>query len=439
MKILIIGGTGELGQWFARFFLNQGYEVTVSGKSGRVEIAKKLGVEFADDVKQSAKNSDIVMISVPINVTEKVIKDVAPNMQSGSLLMDVTSVKVGPMNAMKQFAPEGVEILGTHPMFGPSIPNLKGQTIILCPDKDYKDGYWFPIIKNIFKSNGAHVEILDAEKHDKMMAVIQGLTHFAYITIGSTFTELNFDVAESRKFMSPIYEIMVDIVGRILAQNPYLYAMIQMNPYITPVHESFINQCKKISDIVREQDIESFVKEMKKAAIHFRDTESALRRSDKLINLKISEYEYLLHSLEKNKEVALKHIYSGVVHTGVLKNVSPISVRLKRNKKSIELKLENIQLLKDSELQRWKIENLQHTNRDISVIIPKNANPEVIKDIISKTSGVISVEIIDIYDKLPNTDRNSVTYRITIIGDRNPYEILSKVEDLLIGIGCIRR
>ncbi|MFQ6119388.1 MAG: prephenate dehydrogenase, partial [Methanosarcinales archaeon] len=161
---------------------------------------------------------------------------------------------------------------------------------------------------------------------------------------------------------------------------------------------------------------------MKKAAIHFRDTESALRRSDKLINLKISEYEYLLHSLEKNKEVALKHIYSGVVHTGVLKNVSPISVRLKRNKRSIELKLENIQLLKDSELQRWKIENLQHTNRDISVIIPKNANPEVIKDIISKTSGVISVEIIDIYDKLPNTDRNSVTYRITIIGDRDPYE-----------------
>ncbi|MFQ6119389.1 MAG: prephenate dehydrogenase/arogenate dehydrogenase family protein [Methanosarcinales archaeon] len=238
MKILIIGGTGELGQWFARFFLNQGYEVTVSGKSGRVEIAKKLGVEFADDVKQSAKNSDIVMISVPINVTEKVIKDVAPNMQSGSLLMDVTSVKVGPMNAMKQFALEGVEILGTHPMFGPSIPNLKGQTIILCPDKDYKKGYWLPIIKNIFESNGAHIEILDAEKHDKMMAVIQGLTHFAYITIGSTFTELNFDVAESRKFMSPIYEIMVDIVGRILAQNPYLYAMIQMNPYITPVHES---------------------------------------------------------------------------------------------------------------------------------------------------------------------------------------------------------
>jgi len=94
MKILIIGGTGELGQWFTRFFRRRGGEVTIWGKSGRIEVAEELGVVYAHDLGAAIRESDIVIISVLIDVTEEMIKEVAPKMSRGSLLMDLSLIHI---------------------------------------------------------------------------------------------------------------------------------------------------------------------------------------------------------------------------------------------------------------------------------------------------------------------------------------------------------
>lgn len=264
-KVLILGGTGEMGQWFTRFFKERGYEVTVWGKGGKIEVAKKLDVPFALDLEAVIPESDIVIVSVPINATEETIAEIAPKMKAGSILMDFTSIKVGPVEAMRKFAPKDVEILGTHPMFGPTIPTIRGQTVILVPVKGYSEK-WFPVIRQLFEESGAHVEITTAEEHDRLVSVVQGLTHFAYIAIGTTIDRLDFDVKKSRKFVSPVYSIMLDFVGRILGQNPYLYALIQMeNPGVPEVHEAFIKECEELSSLVKAHDEEGFVRKMKAA------------------------------------------------------------------------------------------------------------------------------------------------------------------------------
>ena len=227
-RILILGGTGETGSWFARYFKEKGFNVAVWGPSGKVEVAKRMGVRYAHDMVKEAEESDIVLISVLIEKTVEVIRMVAPHMHPGSLIMDVTSIKSDPVSAMRTYAPVGVEVLGTHPMFGPTTPSLSGQTIIFTPGEE--TGKWLPIIQSLFESDGAHIGILEAEEHDEMMAVVQALTHFAYIGIGAALKALDFDVQRSRLFMSPVYEIMIDFVGRILDQNPELYASIQKNP-----------------------------------------------------------------------------------------------------------------------------------------------------------------------------------------------------------------
>ena len=133
MKILIIGGTGELGQWFTRFFQRLKNDVTVWGRSGKVEIAERLGASYAHDLDAAIRRSDIVIISVPIDVTEDTIERIAPKMNHGSLLMDLTSIKKAPLCAMERFAPVGVEVIGTHPMFGPSILDISGHTPPVVP------------------------------------------------------------------------------------------------------------------------------------------------------------------------------------------------------------------------------------------------------------------------------------------------------------------
>jgi len=433
MKILIIGGTGETGRWFAEFYKKHGFDVVVWGVNNRKDIAQDLGVQFASDLDAEIKKSDIVLISVPINIAEEIIEEIAPKMPAGSLLMDITSIKTGPVKAMIKYAPLDVEILGTHPMFGPSIPDIRGQTVIFTPVEG-RCSKWFPVIKNLYEDNGAHIEILDAVQHDKMMAVIQGLTHFAYISIGSVFRELEFDVANSRRFMSPMYDIMLDLVGRILAQNPFLYAMIQMNPEVAEVHKAYIRQCNLMADFVKRKDIEGFVNLMKKASSHFGDTESALRRSEKLIDTKIAEHEELVRSI--GHERAVRHIYSGVVHFGTVKKVTARKVLIERGGKVTELLIENIRLLNERELWDWKAKNLRNATRDISVYIPQGAKPDVVKDVVARSEGVVSAEIIDVYNK---NNSSSVTYRLTIFGDRDVRDVQKKVENLFKGIGCIIR
>ncbi len=456
-KVLILGGTGEMGQWFTRFFGEKGYEVTVWGKGGKVEIARKMGVPFATDLDSAISESDIVIVSVPINVTDKTIAETSPKMKAGSLLMDFTSTKVKPVEAMKKFAPPGVEILGTHPMFGPTIPSLRGQTVILVPIEGRSEK-WFPVIRDLFEEGGAHVEVTTAAEHDRLVSVVQGLTHFAYISIGTTIDRLDFDVRKSRKFVSPVYDIMLDFVGRILGQNPYLYALIQMeNPSVIEVHDAFLAECKNLSEMVREHDEEGFVRKMKSASLKYGDTSHALRRSDKLINSRIAEYETILNSI--GKVCGFYHVYSGKTHVGLLEKVRPDEVVLSKlvskgtsphiKNKYIRLKLENLRLLSETELREWRKENLEHPARDIAVLIPAGAKPEIILGAICTDEHLAACEISDVYKGIltathkssPEIDadekeRLGVTYRITIFGDCNADEIETEVTELLCGLGC---
>jgi prephenate dehydrogenase len=453
-KVLILGGTGEMGQWFTRFFKERDFEVAVWGKSGKKEIAKKLDVPFASNLEAVIPESDVIIVSVPIDVTEETIAEVAPKMKAGSLLMDFTSIKVKPVEAMKKFAPFDVEILGTHPMFGSTIRTIRGQTVILVPVKGRSEK-WFPITRELFEESGAHVEITTAEEHDRLVSVVQGLTHFAYISIGTTIDTLDFDIKKSRKFVSPVYDIMLDFVGRILGQNPYLYALIQMeNRGVLEVHKAFIKECEELSRLVQIHDEEGFARKMKAAALKYGDTAHALRKSDKLINSRIAEYETILNSV--GQVCGFYHFYSGKTHIGTLERVASDEIVLKKlvskgtapqiKNKFIKLKLENLRLLSEAELREWRKENLEHSIRDISVIIPDGADPETILRAVNTNRDLAACEISDVYRGISKNNQRrkeigklGVTYRVTIFGDCDVDSVEKNVISLLYGLGCMIR
>jgi prephenate dehydrogenase len=82
---------------------------------------------------------------------------------------------------------------------------------------------------------------------------------------------------------------MIDFVGRILDQNPELYASIQKNPKAMKVRQTFIGECMRLSEKADSGDLEGFKKIMREAAEHFGQTHDALERSDRLIDRRIKE------------------------------------------------------------------------------------------------------------------------------------------------------
>ena len=274
-----------MGQWFSRFFRDLGFDVTICDINEKAkDIASELGVKNETDLNLAVPERDIIFISVPIDSVDEVIKKVAPQMKSGSLIIEIASVKKDILEGVDELTTNEIELIGIHPMFGPTTPEIKNQLVILTP---VTSGTWLSKVKKMFEDSGAKIEVLSAERHDEIMAVVQGLTHFTYIAIGSTIKALDFDISQSRKYMSPIYEIMMDFVGRILGQDANLYATIQTNPNIEIVRDTFISQCEYLSDLLKEKNIEKFVEEMESASAHFKDTDMALKRSDELLDYRL--------------------------------------------------------------------------------------------------------------------------------------------------------
>jgi len=226
LKITVIGGTRGLGKWIARFLRSRKFNVVITGRdeiTGK-KVAEKLEVEYTSDNTKAVSESNIIILSVPIDAVYNVVREIAPFLKNGSLFMDVTSVKEKPAEIMQEYLPADVEIIPTHPLFGPRIRSLDGQVVVLTP---FEKGKWYKKVYKFLENENARVLITTPQEHDKMMSIVQGLTHFAYIGIAATIERLEIDVKESRKFASPVYGLMVDMIARIVAQNPYLYYSIQ--------------------------------------------------------------------------------------------------------------------------------------------------------------------------------------------------------------------
>ncbi|MFB3925338.1 MAG: prephenate dehydrogenase/arogenate dehydrogenase family protein [Syntrophales bacterium] len=239
-RIGIIGGTGGIGKWFARFFEKEGYTVHVSGRNTGMTMP------------EMAKTCPVVIISVPISATCGIIEKVGPLLDEKSLLMDLTSVKTEPVRSMLLFSK--AEVVGMHPLFGPDIDSLSGQNVILCPART---GKWLPWITGILERNLAAVTITTPEKHDAMMAVVQGLNHLNTILMGLTLRNAGVNPSELERFSTPLFRMKSAAVEKIFARNPRLYAeILTSNPNIHKVLDLYEENLSRLKSLIGKNDAE---------------------------------------------------------------------------------------------------------------------------------------------------------------------------------------
>lgn len=254
-RVGVIGGLGEMGSLFARFFKERGYRVDVADRA-----TERTNEELVRD-------SDIVIFAVPLHETENVIRSLAPHVTSNHLLMDLTSLKSGPVREMLR---SSASVVGLHPMFGGRVSSFSGQTMIACPVRI--DPLAWAGLREVFTQAGLRIKECTPEEHDRMMSIIQVLFHMTTMLVGRILRDLDVNIEDTLEYTSPSYRIEMSLLGRIFAQNGLLYSAItQMNPHTREMIDLFRSGLDSYAKWYDEKDLSAFVRDFERSSKHIGD------------------------------------------------------------------------------------------------------------------------------------------------------------------------
>jgi prephenate dehydrogenase len=182
----------------------------------------------------------VIFICVPIRTVPEMLRKIAPLLKPGTLIVDTCSVKMEPVRWMREILPANVNILATHPMFGPESAKegLTGLPMMMHPIRMEQAQYdeW----THFFRSLGIMVVEMTPEEHDRQAALSQALTHM----VGRT---LNMMGIEETPIGTLWYRKLLAIAKQVEKDSPELfYDMQTLNPYAPEMRRSFEDTWRQV-------------------------------------------------------------------------------------------------------------------------------------------------------------------------------------------------
>jgi len=200
-RVAIIG-PGLIGSSLARVLRRDGLAGEIVASSRRQTtldkvMELKLADQVTDDPAEAARRADLVVIATPLSAYAEIGLRIAPVMAPGTIVTDVGSVKAAVIRDLAPLLPQGIHFVPGHPIAGTehSGPEsgfaelFDGRWCILTPAAGTDDKA-VERIKAMWQSAGMKVVTMDAEHHDKVLAITSHLPHLIAYTIVGTATDL---------------------------------------------------------------------------------------------------------------------------------------------------------------------------------------------------------------------------------------------------------
>jgi prephenate dehydrogenase len=165
-------GYGRFGRLLASILEND-FDVFVCDKKTIDSNNRKVNISHLPSVA----SKDAIFFCVPILGFKNTVQEAAPYIQNDAVVLDVCSVKIYPTKIMNQFLPDNIDILPTHPMFGPDSASkgLEGLPYVLCPNNTSPQTiiFW----SKYFESKKLKVIEMSCDEHDEITAYSLCITH----------------------------------------------------------------------------------------------------------------------------------------------------------------------------------------------------------------------------------------------------------------------
>ena len=174
-----------------------GFEGEITGYARTPEtrqIARDINLvdRVCETAAEAARDSDLVVLCVPVGAMGQVTREIAPVLRPGATVSDVGSVKADVIEAVVPPLPDGVHFVPTHPMAGTehSGPHSgfaelfdNRWTLIVPPEGT--DPQATANLVAMWEALGANTEVMDVEHHDLVCAIVSHIPHLiAYTMVG---------------------------------------------------------------------------------------------------------------------------------------------------------------------------------------------------------------------------------------------------------------
>ena len=197
-KIAIIG-CGLIGSSILRNINDNKIckSVTVFDKSKDVvEIIKKenLCSNFSKDVKSAVKDSDLVILAIPLSSYKEVLLSAKASFKKDTLITDTGSVKKEVNKIFENFNLTNISWIASHPIAGTeeSGPSagfkdlFKNRWTIICDNKNSNKKDKVEKLKKFWEFLGSKVKLMSIEDHDYILALTSHLPHAVAYNIVKT-------------------------------------------------------------------------------------------------------------------------------------------------------------------------------------------------------------------------------------------------------------
>ncbi|MCO7318518.1 prephenate dehydrogenase [Riemerella anatipestifer] len=272
---MVVGliGVGLIGGSMALKLKSKNTSIKICGtdnSTNHLNEALALGIiDEADDLENTVKKADLIIIAIPVDATQKILPNVLDLLDQHQTVMDTGSTKLGIVNAIKNHENRN-RFVASHPMWGTEnsgpksaqLDSFSGRVAVLCDAKDSaKDAV--EKVSEVYQLLEMNLVEMTSEQHDIHTAYISHISHITSYALANT-------VLEKEKEEDTIFQLAssgFSSTVRLAKSHPEMWVPIfkQNKENVLDVLNEHISQLRKFKAALEKENYD-FLEELIKNA-----------------------------------------------------------------------------------------------------------------------------------------------------------------------------
>lgn len=270
MTITVVG-LGLIGGSMALALKSSGFASTVLGvdinqQHQKTALQLKL-VDRIENLKTAVQKSDLIIVSIPVNQSGKVIANILDNCHNQTVI-DVGSTK-NELAKLLQNHPKRGNYVGTHPIAGTefsgpeaAVNNLfKNKVTIIC-DKEKSSKKAYNLTHSMYESLGMNFIYMSSKDHDVHSAYVSHISHISSFSLALSVMNKEKDEKNILNMAGSGFESTV----RLAKSNHKMWTpiFIENKKNILEVLNNYIQQLQSFKEAIineNQEDLSALIKE----------------------------------------------------------------------------------------------------------------------------------------------------------------------------------